>query len=332
LINIVYDNRFKMKHIFQGILFLWFFIGLSGKTQISVTADVVRIDTLEISSASALEKLNDHWFVAGDDAVNVHVLDSNFNLVEKVKVASDKHLLNNRLKKSKKPDLEAAVVVPWGKDRDVLIFGSGSSSKRRKLIRIDFDNNYDFKVEKYSLKKLYKIIRKEANISKDELNIEGAALWDGKLVLLNRHNNQLYTMRFKEFKRYMKDHDHDKPEISVYNFNLPVLDGNQSGFSGCYVITDLGMLVFTATVEQEPDWVNPDEIIGSYIGILDLNELNSATPLCTPVLYHSELFPEKIESIVCTRHDERQLHLVCITDNDNGDSLLLKVILQKHVE
>jgi hypothetical protein len=305
------------------------FVASHGFTQTMIQATIKSIDTLEITSASGLERLNDHWLVVGDDAPDVHVLDSNFNLVNKVQITSRKDLKGNRLKKSEKPDYEAMVILPWGNDKDALIFGSGNSSKRRKLVRIDFDKGYDFSTEGYSLKKFYKHLRKEADLSKDELNIEGAAIWDKKLILLNRFNNQVYILKVDEFKEYIKDSDNDKPEISIHQFDTPTLDGNPSGFSGAEVIEELGILVFTASVEQKPYWVNPDEIIGSYIGILDLNELDNKSPVHAPIMYQSNMFSGKVEAIICVGHDENHLNLICVTDNDDGQSLLLEIELSR---
>lgn len=311
------------------VFILMVFFASCGFTQTLVQAKIKSIDTLEITSASGLERLNEHWLIVGDDAPDVHVLDSNFNLVRKVQIASGKDLKGNRLKKSEKPDYEAMVILPWGNDKDALIFGSGNSSKRRKLVRIDFDKGYDFSIEEYSLKKFYKHLRKEADLSKNELNIEGAAVWDKKLILLNRYNNQVYILKVDEFKEYIKDSDTDKPEISIHQFDTPTLDGNSSGFSGAEVIEELGILVFTASVEQNPYWVNPDEIIGSYIGILDLNELENKSPVHAPIMYQSNMFSGKVEGVVCVGYDENHLKLVCVTDNDEGQSLLLEIELSR---
>lgn len=310
-----------------AILILGF--GQVSRAQTEVRASVLSIDPLQISSASCMEQLEDHWFIAGDDAPYVHILNNAFKLTQTIQVSSLKHAEDGRLKNSEKQDLEAMVKIPWGKDEDVLIFGSGTSSKRNILIRIDYDGGEDYKVKEYDLSKFYKHLRKESGSDKDDFNIEGAATWKDQLLLLNRELNQLCVMNSAEFRQYMKDPKKGLPNIRTYQYDLPVLDGNRSGFSGACVIPALDLLVFTAVEEHKPDWVNSKEIPGSFIGVIDLNELGNKSPVFTPVTQGTAIFPGKIESIVCTAYNDNELDFQCVTDNDKGESLLLKVKLHK---
>lgn len=82
-----------------------------------------------------------------------------FNLVQKIEIGDAKKLEEGRLPKSVKSDFEAITVVPWGKDNDLLIFGSGTGKKRDLLVRGDFDEDKT-RVKTYSLQKLYSICRK----------------------------------------------------------------------------------------------------------------------------------------------------------------------------
>ena len=96
-------------------------------------------------------------------------------------------------------------------------------------------------------------------------------------------------------------------------------NGFVAGFSGASVYDDL--LFFSASVEKTSDWVNDGEILGSFIGIINL---------CAPdeeIKFFSVEGEFKIEALMVLEKKKENYVLLAMTDNDNGESELLKIII-----
>ena len=317
--------------------FLFFLLGFSFSTyttknvkaQFPIFEATVsdEVDFHNIPSASGIVKFQNSYYIIGDDSPYLFQLDSTFKLVNKIKLFSTKKLNEGRLPKKDKPDFECITTVPWGNDYDLLVFGSGSAKNREVLVRIDIDQ-VKVSVEQYSLKKFYKHLIKKTKGDR-ELNIEGAGFWHNNLILLNRADNTLFKIDFDDFKEYIKDNDNDLPKIESFRFKLPTINGISARFSGVTVLPDEDIIVFTASVENDPNWMIEDNIVGSYLGIIDMNQLENNVPVCELLLKDDKPIKEKLESIYMIHKNEKSINLVGVVDNDNGSSKLLKIEFKK---
>ena len=77
-------------------------------------------------SASAIEYFNNQFYVIGDDATNLIILDSNLNAIDSINLYPFSE--NYRTPKNIKADLEAITLT---KENKLLLLGSGSSSPYR---------------------------------------------------------------------------------------------------------------------------------------------------------------------------------------------------------
>lgn len=154
-------------------------------------------------------------------------------------------------------------------------------------------------------------------------------MWKNKLILLNRADNTLFKIDYKGFVKYIKDDDKDKPGLETIKYRLPVLNGITARFSGACILPGEDLFLFTASVENTPDWINDREILGSYIGILDLKQPEDNKPVCVQIKQNNKIFPGKVESIVVTYSNESVIVLVGVIDNDNGRSGLVELTFQK---
>lgn len=273
----------------------------------------------DIPSASGLIRLNDTYFVVGDDSPFLFRLDEDLKLINTIPIYKSGKLEGQRIPKKHKPDFESIALAPWGKDSDLLVFGSGAGSKEREImIRIDFDEDTE-EIKTYSLKKFYKYLA-DKSCDQGKINIEGAAYWKKNLILLNRADNTLFMVDFKDFRDFLKKKDRDDPDVKAIYYELPVMNGITARFSGACLLPDEDMLVFTASVENTPDWINDGEILGSYIGIIDLKQTEYTTPVCVMIQKDEDVFPGKVESLIVTKKNERSIRLIGVTDNDEGSS------------
>lgn len=289
----------------------------------AVMTDFVNLQN--IPSASGIVAFQDGYYVIGDDSPYLFKLNTAFVSTDSIRLMETKHEKNGRVSGKHKADFECATVVPWGNDEDILVFGSGSGEKRKVMVRIDIDDDRA-KVETYSLKKLYKQLAKRVD---GKVNIEGACYWEGKLILLNRSTNTLFLIDFEEFSEYVKGKDKDTPKIETVAFKLPVVNGMSARFSGATVFANSDMMLFTASVENSPNWINEDNIIGSYLGMIDLKQLENNEPVCAIIEAKNKPIREKVESVFVTEHTDKTIKLVGVTDNDDGTSRLLKLEFQK---
>jgi len=280
-------------------------------------------------SASGIVKFEDNFYVVGDDSPYLFQLDSEFKLTKTIQISSAKHLQNGRIPKKYKPDFECMTIVPWGNDNDLLVFGSGDKKEREVLVRVDIDEGRE-KIESYSLKKFYKLLAKKTK-GNGELNIEGAGYWNNYLILLNRADNTLFKIDLDDFKDYMRDKDNDKPKIESVQFILPSINGISSRFSGATVMPDEDLIIFTASVENDPNWIIKDDIVCSYLGIIDLNQLDNNEPICKLIMKDNKPVQEKVESIYVIDKDKTSIKLTGVIDNDNGGSKLIKIEFKKNI-
>jgi hypothetical protein len=276
----------------------------------------------DIPSASGIEMHGNNFYVAGDDSPYLFQLNSEFQTTGTIKIYSEKKLQDGRIPKKYKPDFESIAIAPWGKDNDLLIFGSGSASKtRNSMIRIDFDED-KYEVKSYSLKKFYSYLAEKFD-EHGNLNIEGAAFWNKHLILLNRTDNTLFKIDYDDFVNYIKKKDKDKPGIKAIKYELPAFNGITARFSGACLLPDENMLVFTASVENTPNWMNDGKILGSYIGILDLDQTENTKPVCVLIEQNGNPFPYKVESLFVSEKNENSIKLIGVTDNDDGGSQII---------
>src|SRR5262245_53850430 len=107
-----------MRAVFYIITFLLIF-SCSNKTNMPG----VQIKKLDYPSASAVEYYDDRIYIMGDDAPNMIVLDTAFNIIDSVSIVLHP---GKRIPKSIKPDLEASALYFANNEPSIFLFGSGS--------------------------------------------------------------------------------------------------------------------------------------------------------------------------------------------------------------
>lgn len=263
----------------------------------------------QIPSASGMEMLNNSIYVCGDDS------DFLFQISEEGEVLNKFPLIENtregRVAKLHKYDFEAMV----SHQNEIWLFGSGSLENRKMLLIFNTDTKQS---SLHSLQEFYAAIQYELQIKNEDFNIEGAAIYKEGLFLMNRADNSIISCSLEEFKGCVF-HQKEIEDFDCVKYHLPSIDGFVAGFSGASVYDDL--LFFSASVEKTSDWVNDGEILGSFIGIINL---------CAPdeeIKFFSLEGEFKIEALMVLEKKKENYVLLAMTDNDNGESELLKIEL-----
>lgn len=282
----------------------------------------------DIPSASGIEIVGNKFYIVGDDSPWVFKLNDRFEIEKKIQIA-DIPTSGNKIPKIFKLDMEAMASLGKGENTELLLFGSGSKSPERDvLLRIKTASPYT--VKKYSIVQLYENLCMCSGLIREELNLEAAAVIENTLFLFNRGKNIVFKLNALDFLSYLENNG-IAPIVEVLRITLPSLNGREIGFSGASSVPDLQEIVFTASAENTTNWIDDGEILGSFVGILSLDELQDGfCPACIAVKdLSNNILKIKIESVAVYRIiSPKKLHLLLVTDDDGTTSELIEAELE----
>ncbi len=279
-----------------------------------------------IPSASGIEHGDGFYWVIGDNSPYLFQLDQNFNLLEKVNIKKLDHAIDGVIPKLKKVDLEAMLSMKWKQDSVLFLFGSGSKLPERAAgWKINMHNPSI--QERIDLLSFYELLMEETKLKENDFNIEAAVELDGKIYLMNRGKNKLISLRSDHFIEFIEG-QRDDLKIKTHNIDLPKVDGIEAGFSGATVDVTEKRIIFTASVENTSDWINDGQVLGSFIGIIDIEELeNHYHPSTILIAKNGETLILKVESIALKNQHENSYDCILVTDSDGGKSELLELTI-----
>lgn len=283
--------------------------------------EVIKTQVLEnLPSASGIVKAGNSYYVMGDDSPFLFSFNHDFTETKKIKIFSEDNVEDYRIAKKHKPDFEAMEKV---NEQEIAIFGSGSKSPERDyFIRVLLKED-THEVKTYQITDFYKHLKRLEIFSDTEFNIEAAAEYKGEFFLFNRKKNLVIRFDYSDFITHIEN-GAPLPEVSVSEVKLPEIRGIEAGFSGGTAFPDRPLLIFTASVEDTNNAYDDGEILGSFIGVLDMeNYVPGGDMLRIPSPYETgeEI---KVESVEINRIiSENEFEILLTTDSDGGDSLLL---------
>ena len=182
--------------------------------------------------------------------------------------------------KASKMDLEACAALPDGR---LVVFGSGSSPAREALVVLAPDHT----PRVVPAGALYRALRQVAAFAGPELNVEGALVHGGELLLLQRGNgaprgeqqavNAIGAIDLEEFVRWLDAAaEGAAPAAPRLAHVTPVALGHTGGVP--FGLTDAalaggGRIVLLACAEDSPDAVRDGPVLGCRVGLLEGAEL-----------------------------------------------------------
>jgi len=280
----------------------------------------ISVDT--IPSGSGIVKAGNKYHIIGDDSPYLFSLNSDFEVITKQPLLDLLPVADNRILKSEKPDFEALELIG---QQELVVFGSGSKSPQRDVfVRIELGDS--LKIEKYTISEFYDNLRNLPIFNDSELNIEASAFHNNRIYLFNRRKNLIIQFDYPALLAYLRG-EASFPAPEIREFKLPKINGIEAGFSGATTLQDEPKIIFTASVENTDNAYDDGEILGSYIGLIDIvdHQISESYHYCQIPNEGANL---KVESVSVEKEIEPgQTELVLITDDDKGKSILLKGLL-----
>ena len=283
-----------------------------------------------ISAASGLVQVNNLLYVVADDEHHLGVFSAgNVGPGELVRLFEGTLPDKYKKRKVQKPDLETLLLLPTfaGFPHGALLaMGSGSKPNRETgvLLGLDVFGNVNSAPRLFDLSLLYDALHAEV----DGLNIEGAAIAGGKLLLLQRGNkgavNALIACELEPFIADLAANIAPRlraPPV-VRAVALGDIDGVPLCFTDAATLPD-GNLLFTAVAENTDNSFDDGPCGGSAIGIVDANgNLKAIERLDQPY---------KVEGVAATMHAD-EINVLLVTDADDASKAawLLSAVLNKN--
>ena len=276
----------------------------------------------QIPSGSGIAKVGDGYYVIGDDSPYLYLLNKEFKVISKTLISTVKDFNSERIVKAEKADFETLEMI---NETELIIFGSGSKSTQRDvLIRILLHD--PLHIETYTISPFYDHLKNLPVFRDSELNIEATAFHDNQLFLFNRKKNLVLKFDYRDFLSFIKE-EIDFPQSEIKEFSLPKINGIEAGFSGATTLKNRSKIIFTASVEDNLIAYDDGEILGSFIGTIDIsNNKISATFDCCAIPNTDEKF--KVESVTVEKETSPGItKVILITDDDQGHSSIIKGVL-----
>jgi len=287
----------------------------------NILKEIKKIETYP--SASGIEYFNNQLYVIGDDASQILVLDSNFQLTDSIRLFSASE---RRVPKSIKPDLEAITLLP---DKKLFVIGSGSLSPHRNKGWI-----IDPVLKKADSIRLDSFYARLTAAGLPEINIEGICRIPGYFIISNRGNLSYPKNNLILTEKSFREQQTKSP------FSLIWLGNNTdsssfNGVSGLSYSEKSDKLLVTVSTEYTKSSYEDGAIGKSFLWIIDDFSIKKKWAAINPNKIidlenlDKRFSGQKIESVCITNETKHFLHLVLAADNDDGSSTLFKIIVEK---
>lgn len=287
-----------------------------------------------LPSASGVEIMGSTAYIVSDDAPLLYLLDAaTLAPVAQVALFASTDFTTGRIPKATKPDLEsmAAVTSPGGA-AGLLLCGSGALPNRETGYFVGVppagaspEGATPRFVQRLNLSGLYAQLRTHLPPGA-VLNLEAAAATATELLLLQRPVASgpalLFELPLAATLAYLFEPRGPVPTpLRVRAFTLPTLAGHAAGFSGATYVA--GQLLVTASVEAAADAVADGEVLGSFVGVIDLAAPAAAT-FARLTWADGRAYLGKVEGLAVRRAlAPGQLEVLLVTDDDHGGSTAL---------
>ena len=275
-----------------------------------------------LPSASGIEVVGPTAYVIGDDSPFLYGLDAaTLTPTGQVQLfAADPNPDNSgRLRKLDKPDLEALAAVRWpGGRAGLLLLGSGSLANRARGWFVPTPANAH--AEPLDLAPLYAQLQPHLPAGA-VLNLEAAAASATELLLFQRTVGRadaamVFRLPLAKTLAFLAGQA-AAPAVRVVRFELPVIAGCPAGFSGATFHGD--RLFVTASVEDTNDAVLDGAVLGSFIGLVDLETQTAA--FAHLAWADGRAYHGKVEGLAVRRAlDAGRWEVLLVTDDDAGGS------------
>ncbi len=278
-------------------------------------------------SASGIEYFDNSFYIIGDDAKNILVLDNDLNIKDSIALYDFE---GYRFAKDIKPDLESITLLHSGSTYYLLVLGSGSVTPYRNtgwLINLTSKQKDSISLE--SLYGRFHLINKLK-----EINIEGVCALPTGLLIANRGH-----LGYRENHLLFIDSSYyfnlNNASASLTNLIMPDVDtASFRGVSGLAYSAKSDKLFLTVSTEMTANSYEDGAIGKSYLWIIDnVSEKPLVNGLKPDKIIDLELTDtlfkgQKIESVCLIAEHKDKVQLALVADNDNGSSTVFKLTVK----
>lgn len=286
-----------------------------------------------LPSASGIAVLEDSVHVGGDNSPWLFTVDDQFRVIGRSQIKEWPTDDNGRIPKAIKPDLESMATVTDGGTDFLILLGSGSEPRTRETgFVVSGGGTVMYETD---MEAAYTELKTAAKI--DQLNLEGLAVSDSEIFMLNRINgggNIIFRVGSQQFLDYMFGRASTLGELKVFKLKLPEIEGFEAGLSGADFWRERNSIIFTASVEATKNSYDDGQILGSFIGVVGIDSLrqdalNDMTAVSHLVQAGGKPIRTKLESIVIRAHENTSIRGIAVSDNDDGSSDFLNYSLTR---
>ncbi|MCU0415566.1 MAG: hypothetical protein MUE33_00140 [Cytophagaceae bacterium] len=292
-----------------------------------------------IASASCVEYAQGNIYIIGDDSHYLYVLKYDLTLLHKIPLTDNPE--EGRIAKEAKTDIECITKVTINGYLHLVLLGSGSKSPSRDkgfLIKLPTPYNKKHIVWPIDCTAWYSLLRLQLSMEgmTAAMNLEAAAADESFFYLADRSSNTLFRFDLPEVIEFVQGHLEHSPFPTSVPLSLPILHQVPYQITGADVFD--ATFFFTATAEDTDNPIDDGEILGSAIGILEMNGGNKtrgavATGLQATIRSFIPLsthIPLKVESIAIYEKENDTTYIgLAVSDDDKGNSEIL--MLEIHV-
>jgi hypothetical protein len=239
-----------------------------------------------------------------------------------------------KIPKSEKVDLESSAIVTIMDHKYVLVLGSGSTEERKQILLIPLTPEGLIDEGKPLVKNGVQVFYDRLAKSEiAELNIEGAFLMDQKMILANRGSktfpDNFLIVTENNFWTRQKE-----ANLRVMSIEQPIDKKEFLGISELCYVESKDLLLIMLTTEATSNSYDDGAIGSSYLGwvnnftakmLLPTLKLDGITNLSEA---SHQFNHQKIEGFCLEPSDDNGLLLHLISDNDDGQSTLFKILLK----
>lgn len=283
----------------------------------------------EFPSGSSINHRNGRFYVIGDDATHILVLDSSYQKIDSI------HLFDyteKRIPKADKTDLEGSVVLPVNGEDHLLLVGSASRKNRKRIILIPFTNSgLNINSQNSSFHKTKTFIKRIKAHDIEEINLEAVCLLGKHLILGNRGNRSMQENHLIVTDPNFWERQEDATLIPR-KLLLPETHAKELlGISELCYISEMDLLLITLTSEATDNAYDDGAIGNSYLGWIKdastkLQDKNITLHGMIDLFEVDPIFKnEKIEGICAEVITATGATLHLISDNDLGESRLFQI-------
>ena len=311
-----WSKKFKAFRLAVGLTLL--ITGCKSKPSLSL----LQTKKLSYPSASAIEYYDDRLYVLGDDATGLLVLNTSFEVMEKVPLTKDSA---QRISKELKHDIESAAIVSAKNGVQLFALSSGVTPNRNYFFQAELPLTKNYSFRTFSYQQFYQNLQ-----AIPEINIEGIAVVNGKWLFANRANQKQRDNIFIVADSLLFLRSDRKLRLQKVNLNTK----NIVGISGLYYLPARDKLLFTASEEQTTNAFEDGAIGDSYIGWIDEYSTKIRASLVQPStlinlrVADKSFEAQKVESLCVERITDKGIIAYLVADNDNGISTFFKIDLK----